>query len=179
MKQIVKLKHWQVFGVISFCYLISFFLQEDNFKIGNITSLDLAAIVTIITVILFFSWILTIGIFLNNIPDKPFYFKNYMLFIAVCFCILGYSNLNLQRLVFKNEILPFWMSFITTPLTLWGIYFSFYNVSKLLKSIELNREAKFSECILDAITLFAFPVGVWFIQPRINRILMLTDKKKG
>ena len=178
MKQIVKLKHWQVFVIISISYFISFILQEDNFKIGNITSLDLAAIATIITLIMFFSWTLTIGIYLNSIPTKPYHIKNYILFIAVCICILGYSNLNLQRLIFKNEIFPFWISFITTPLTLWGIYYSFYNVAKLLKSIELNREAKFSECILDAITLFAFPVGVWFIQPRINKILMASEMKR-
>lgn len=176
MKEIIRLKHWQVFSIIAVGYLISFVLPTNNFKIGSTTSLELAAVATIITLILLFSWTLIIGLFLNNIKDNIYHFKNWILIIAVFCCILGYSNLNIQRLKLDNEFIPFWIGFILTPLTFWGLYYTFYKVAKSLKSIELDREAKFSECIIDAIALFALPIGVWFIQPRINRILIVVEQ---
>ena len=176
MKEIIRLKHWQVFSIVTIGYIIIYVLPTTNFKIGSITSVELAAIATIVTLILLFSYTLTIGLFLNNIKDNTYHFKNWILIIAVCCCILGYSYLNLQRLNFDTEFIPFWVSFISTPSTFWGLYYTFYQVAKSLKSVELDREAKFTECIIDAITLFALPIGVWFIQPRINRILTVVEQ---
>jgi len=176
MKEIIRLKHWQVFSIIAIGYIISYVLPTTNFEIGSITSLELAAIATIITLILLFSYTLTIGLYLNNIKDNPYHFRNWVLIIAILCCILGYSYLSLQRLKLDNEFIPFWIGFISTPLTFWGVYYAYYSVAKSLKSIELDREAKFSECIIDAITIFMLPIGVWFIQPRLNRILKVVEQ---
>ena len=176
MNEIVRLKHWQVFSIIGVGYIMSYVLPTTNFKIGNITSIELAAIVTTITLFLLFFWTLTIGLFLNSIAKNTYHFKNWILILAIFSCILGYTYLNLQRLKLANDFLPFWVSSVSTLLTFWGLYYSFYQVAKSLKSIELNREARFSECIIDAITLFALPIGVWFIQPRVNRILRAVEQ---
>jgi hypothetical protein len=176
MKEIVRLKHWQVFSIVAIGYIISYVLPTTNFMIGSINSIELAAIVTILTLILLFSYTLTIGLFLNNIKNNTYHFKNWILIIAVCCCILGYSYLNLQRLNFDTEFIPFWIGFISTPLTFWGLYYTFYQVAKSLKSVELDRIAKFSECIIDVITIFMLPIGVWFIQPRLNRILKVVEQ---
>ncbi|MDP4240779.1 MAG: hypothetical protein Q8904_15055 [Bacteroidota bacterium] len=175
MKEILRLKHWQVFSIIAIGYIISYVLPMINFKIGGITSIELAAIATIITLILLFSYTLTIGLFLNNIKNNTYHFKNWILIIAILCCILGYSDLSLLRLKLDDEFIPFWIGFISTPLTFCGVCYAYYSVAKSLKSIELDREAKFSECIIDAITLFALPIGVWFIQPRLNRILTVVE----
>ena len=176
MKKILRLKHWQIFSIIIVVEIISFVLTSSDFKIGSISSLYLAVIAAIITFILFFSWTLIIGLFLNNIKGNAYHFKNWILILAIFCCIQGYSYLNFQRLKLDNEFIPFWIEFISTLLTFWGIYYTFYQVAKSLKSIELDREAKFSECILDALALFALPFGVWFIQPRVNRILIVVEQ---
>ncbi|GGG29020.1 hypothetical protein GCM10011323_35530 [Pontibacter amylolyticus] len=41
---------------------------------------------------------------------------------------------------------------------------------KVLKSIELNREAKFGEYIALFFGIIFWPFCIWFIQPRVNRI---------
>ncbi len=176
MNEIVRLKHWQVFSIIGVGYIMSYVLPTTNFKIGNITSIELAAIVTTITLFLLFFWTLTIGLFLNSITKNTYHFKNWILILAIFSCILGYTYLNLQRLKLANDFFPFWVGSVSTLLTFWGLYYSFYQVAKSLKSIELNREARFSECIIDAIILFALPIGVWFIQPRVNRILRAVEQ---
>ena len=174
MKDIIRLKHWQVFCILALSHLISFILSSVNFEIGSITSHELAIVTTIITLILLFSWTLTIGLFLNNLERNNHYFKNWVLIFAVICCMIGYSQLNLQRISVEIELTTFWYGFIT-GFTFWGVCYTFYHVAKSLKSVELNREANFSEFIIDAITLFMFPIGVWFIQPRINRILMIEE----
>jgi len=170
MEKIIRLKHWQVFGIVAIGYIISYILQSSNFEIWGIPSLVFAAISTIITLILIFSWIMVIGLFLNNKEENTHYFRNWVFILSVCSCVVGYSLLNLERLNIDTALLPFWTGFFTT-FTFWGIGYTFFHAAKSLKSLELGREAEFSEYIIDAIMLFAFPIGVWFIQPRINRIL--------
>lgn len=177
MKQSAKLKHWQVFSLIFIGYLISYRLRVSHFSIGSLTSLELAAATTIITLVLLFSWVLLIGIFLNSIPDSPFHFDNWRLIVAVFFCIVQYSLLNLQVLGLEVELPSFWAGALLT-LSFWGLFYSYQRVAKALQSIRLGREAEFSEYIVDAISLFAFPIGVWFIQPRINRILAATEMRE-
>jgi len=47
------------------------------------------------------------------------------------------------------------------------LYFS----AKTLNSVEMKMEAHFSDYIGDFMLLWVFPIGVWFIQPRINAIV--------
>lgn len=67
MKELLKLKHWQVFLILATGFVLNIILLENKFQIGTVSSLMLAVIVGIISLILFFGWILTIGVFVNSI----------------------------------------------------------------------------------------------------------------
>lgn len=175
MKNILKLKHWQVFLILTTFFALNIILLESEFKIGIVSSLMFAVISAIITLILVFGWVLTIGLFVNRIQDNPYHFRQGILTFAVLSSLIGYSELNSKRLAVENFQTPNWIGFILTPLTFFGIIYTFYNVPKSLKSVELGRKVPFKECFLDAFLLFAFPVGVWFIQPRINRLFLATE----
>jgi hypothetical protein len=56
------------------------------------------------------------------------------------------------------------------PFTIWGLIYIFSRIPKSLNSIENKRIVKSSEYLKDSLLLFIFPIGVWFIQPRINKI---------
>jgi len=43
-------------------------------------------------------------------------------------------------------------------------------VSKSIISFEKGGEAIFMDYLLIAIVLFAMPIGVWIIQPKLNKI---------
>jgi len=64
-------------------------------------------------------------------------------------------------------ILMFLMHFFS----MFCIIFVLYFIAKTLKSVELQREAHFSDYIGEFFLIWFFPVGIWFIQPRINRIV--------
>jgi hypothetical protein len=170
MEYIVKLKHWQIFLVLGTVYILYLILSGINFTFGKITSHELSIMIGIITICLFFLWVLVIGLYLNSIPDNPYKFNKWILILSIFWCIIGYSELLLQRLENNNNIVPGWISFSITLLTFLSLYYTFYNVPKSLKSIELGRKSKFTDYIVTAILIFAFPIGIWFIQPRVNRI---------
>ncbi len=64
-------------------------------------------------------------------------------------------------------ILAFLMHFFSMFCLVYSLYF----IAKTVKSVELQREAHFSDYIGDFFLIWFFPVGIWFIQPRINRIV--------
>jgi hypothetical protein len=95
--------------------------------------------------------------------------------VTIIFCVFGYSNINLQAIFSDYYIVPNFVSMLSTPLTLLGLIYVFYNLSISLKSLESNRKVVFNDCVLDMILLFAFPIGIWIIQPRLNK-LFITKK---
>jgi hypothetical protein len=47
---------------------------------------------------------------------------------------------------------------------------------RVLKSIELEREAKFGDYLGDFFLILFFPIGIWFLQPRIRKIVVPNGK---
>lgn len=72
-----------------------------------------------------------------------------------------------------------------------GIFFSYivmmfcvlnnvYVVSKTIKMAELQRKVSFSDFAADFfLILFVFPVAIWFVQPRINKIVSSELEQAG
>ncbi|MBT1687152.1 hypothetical protein [Dawidia soli] len=42
---------------------------------------------------------------------------------------------------------------------------------KVLKTIELDEEARFERYVLDIFLVALLPIGIWFLQPRVNRVV--------
>ena len=73
------------------------------------------------------------------------------------------------------EALPsyFLATTIIRPFHLFSIFSSFYSFyieAKLLKTVEIQQKAKINNYIREFILFWIFIIGIWFIQPRINRI---------
>ena len=172
---ILKLKHWQVFiGFMTF--LVLYYLTADSkFDSDNSSLITLNTTFSVIGQIVFFSWVLLIGLSLNKIKENPHHFSKILLVISVLCCILGYGGLQLRSLSADGSSINETISFFLTLLTFFGLIYTFKNVSQSLKSIETGEKAKFKDYILDAILIFMFPIGIWFIQPRLNRIYKVTE----
>jgi hypothetical protein len=65
-----------------------------------------------------------------------------------------------------NIIIPLFLFIFLIFCILYAIYFN----AKSLKSVELQRDVTFSDYAADFFLFLFFPIGIWFIQPRINRI---------
>ncbi|WBA43434.1 hypothetical protein [Hymenobacter canadensis] len=87
------------------------------------------------------------------------------LYIAAILAVLAWvSNQGSMNPAFAFVLLPLHL------LSMAGIFYGLYFVAKTLKSVELQRPASFSEFVGEFFLLWFFPVGIWVIQPRINRL---------
>ena len=170
MDTILKLKHWQVFTALMVFLLLSLAAAENSFSVGNISSIEFRVIFGITGLIIFFLWVMLIGLSLNRINGNPYHFNNILFILAVLFCVLGYGEMHLEGLNPDNFPLNEPIFTFLPLVTFLGIIYTFKSVSKSLKSIETGTKATFKEYIVDAILILMFPIGVWLIQPRLNRI---------
>ena len=171
MNQIHRLKPWKLFLILTFSLFASIFAASSTISIGDFNSLQISIVIRIIGTLIFFSWLLLLGLQLNKIEGNPYHFSNLLFVLAIVSTATSYVEMNLQVLWTDNNPIPFYFGFILMPLTVWGIVYIFSRLPKSLNSIENNKIVKSSEYIKDSLLLFMFPIGVWFIQPRVNAIL--------
>lgn len=63
---------------------------------------------------------------------------------------------------------------IIVPLHLFSmfcIFYSLYFAAKTLKTVELQREATFSDFAGEFFLIWFYPIGIWIVQPKINRMI--------
>ncbi len=91
-----------------------------------------------------------------------------VLYFAVSiYFFFGFSFSNM--LMFNEpDIAPIVMLYLVSILLFPAVFYMFYFVAKTLKTLELGRTPLLSECIPDIILVWFFPIGIWFLQPRIN-----------
>ena len=74
------------------------------------------------------------------------------------------DNLSVRWMVASIIIIPCHL------LAIFAILYSFYVLAKLLKTAEKQRESDFEDFIAEFFFFWIFPIGIWFIQPRINKL---------
>jgi hypothetical protein len=176
----LKAKHWQLFlltfGIPLILQLIFLFSILLNIP-TDFTRLYfnfLPFLLLLLTAILFgWFWSIVFGL-KSKLPSmmkikltnfKIFYFTPliYILFIT------GWLNIVLSG----GDVNPLYLAFII-PLHLFSMFciiYTLYYVAKIFKSVELQREVSFSDFIGEFFLIWFFPIGIWFIQPRINKIM--------
>jgi hypothetical protein len=172
MKKLFTVQHWKMFLILTGTIFLSIFISETNLKINDFGNVELSIFIRIFGIVIYFLWIMLLGLSLNNRKEAHYKFNKTLFILAVIFCLVGYSEMNIKTIYNDNYPIPITVSFLLTPLTFFGLVYTFYSISKTFKSVELQRDVSFSECILDAFLLFCFPVGIWFIQPKINKIFI-------
>ncbi len=189
-------KHWQLFTLmfgipfaLQIVIMISMFSNIDtngNPEISTMFNIfKLFPIIMILYTGIFFGWFWSIGIGLQNyIPTdikmkikkfKIFFFIPlfYILFISVAIGMtyFGLTSESGNRAI--GGIIGGMLTLIV-PMHLFSMFCIFYLnyfVSKTIKTTELNRTVTFSDFIGEFFMIWFFPIGIWFIQPRINKIV--------
>ena len=157
METILKLKNWQVFPILFLGYLLTVISIEDYPGV-SITFKALG-----FTII--FGWILVLGKAISKISkgDDSLFTINAV--IVISFFIL--FSVIAQGKEFNVE------GILAIPLMylLFAIAHIFVYPVKELKSIELNRDAKFKDYWRLFLLMIFWIIGIWFIQPRLNKVI--------
>lgn len=190
----LRMKHWQFFIlIIGLPILLQFVFMGAIFNSQNLNST--ITIFFPITMILFMGgligWMFSIGYRFNSLLPKEFnmkigFYKFTVIFpLTYALSILFVVGRLINNIEVENEPNPAIFAVIF-PIHLFAMFCMFYMLyftSKTLKTVELQRRLEFGDYAGEFFLMWFFPLGIWILQPRINRIYqdnfgkkILTDK---
>ena len=168
MKKLLSFKHWQLFLLIFIC---GAWISPSPFK----------EIINGVAVVTFTLWIYSIGIYgqdrIAELGLKPMNLKlfkaNVIIVGVVLFISLFFSAI--QGQVSQTTANSFELKDILY--TVGGLYVTYAMVQtvivacKTIAKIEYKREVSFGDYFNNLLLMLFFFVGIWFLQPKINRLI--------
>ena len=192
-----KAKHWQLFLLMFGIPILSQMFVMGNMisQIGENNPPDMSfmlkyfSLLPFIMVLFlgtFFGWFWSIAIGLKHkIPQdikmkttkfKIFFFIP-LVYILLFVTLLGISISSIVTGVnsgvqpdFENIGLFISIIFPLHFFSMFCIFYCLYFVAKTIRTIELQRECSFSDFAGEFFLIWFYPIGIWIIQPRINKI---------
>lgn len=195
IERFLRAKHWQLFlltfGIPIVFQLIMMFSMILNISIDSnpdpaimFIFMSISPIIMIIFMGVFFGWFWSVAIGLQKkVPEnvkmkvkkfKIFFFipMIYMLFITI---FMSTAMKSMMTSGTEPSSGTFGGVFgIILPLHLFSmfcIFYSLYFVAKTYKTVELQREVKFPDFAGDFFLIWFFPIGIWIVQPKINKMI--------
>ncbi len=183
---LLRAKTMQVFGVLVLIpvaiLIAALIILFFNFELTTVFSVY--PFIALPVYIPFFIWNWNIGIWLHDKLPEELRFHRGVFKIAfgiMLFCLIVSAFLlhNLFGSTFMNNaslepsfsslgiFIPFLIATLFIMFCL--AYVSYYN-ARTIRTLERNEAMKFSECFEDMQWIFVIPLGIWNLQPRINKI---------
>lgn len=200
INKFLKAKHWQLFllmfgvpFILQFMVMGSIFFQiskgDDPDATIMINTLTLFPVIMIIYSGLFFGWFWSIAIGLQSmVPEgvkmkvnkfKTFFFIP-LIYIVLISLFVGFSasglfvNGNVSGSIVGGILIT--VVLVLHLFSMFCIFYSLYFVSKTIKTVELKREVNFGDFIGEFFMLWFYPIGIWIVQPKINKMAELKSK---
>ena len=190
----LKAKHWQIFTVI---FLIPFVFQiilmssifveissgNEPDPIAIFSRMKLFPLVIILFMFAQFGWYYFVTIELQKLLPKDVKLKITRFKIFFFFPVI-YLTTFLMVFIFLVETMIttatapdisffFGIFAFIVPLHFFAIFCIFhtmYFTAKTIKSVEEKKEINLEGCAIEFLLLWFFPIGIWFLQPRINKL---------
>ena len=161
---LLKAKPYQVFLSLMIPTFFAGFIPNINPEIPLIKA--------IFIVFPFVVWVYVLAKALNYcIPVRKRFSEGFLTFNLFFFCIVFV----LVSMFLGGSVHFFGWAVLIPIYTIFSFFYLFYFVSKVLTSLEQGRRTSFGEHIGEMI-LFLIPIlGVWYIQPRINKLSEIHD----
>ncbi|MEM7511835.1 MAG: hypothetical protein AAF388_12940 [Bacteroidota bacterium] len=125
----------------------------------------------------FFGWIWAIGNGFQKFIHPHIKMKNKK-FRIFYFLGIGYFAFSPLSIVLNDLLVHINLTYLTgfiIPLHLFFmfcLFYSIYYVGKTIKAAEIQQEVRFSDVFGEFMLIWFFPIGIWFIQPRVNAIAL-------
>jgi len=187
-EKLLKAKHWQIFlltfGIPIIMQIVLFTVIFEDFSKNRIgpAPINLPLIMPLFIVVLFisagilYSWFWSVSIGMQSkVPEsvkmkvkkfKVFFFTPLIYFILfICIFILEFTGAGIVSFKYFAFIIPLHL------FSMFCIFYVLYFTAKTFKTIDLQREVSFSDFAGEFFTIWFYPIGIWIIQPKINKML--------
>jgi len=189
MSTLLRAKHWHLFVLVyGFPLVLQILLIAAIFNgisdAGSRSSnlffnlyFTVSPFITVIFMTILMGWIYSIGVGLQReIPDhlrRPTrFFKLTIIFPVIYFAAAFAFVFNRMALTFLSSYVDGFA--IILPLHLFAMFcmvYMLYYSAKTLKTAELQRETSFTDFAGEFFLIWFFPIGIWFLQPKINKLV--------
>jgi len=180
---LLRAKHWQIFLVMLSFVGAAITVMLRSFVVtppGKFPSSVPFFVVMELFAISFGLWLWSLGMFLNSFVPQPkrmkmTFFRFSIIYVPLYLAIFDifFEGQNLTRNI--SIILISWA--VIFPMHFFAMFcqiYTWYFVSKTLAVAESGRIATFPDYIGYFFGLWILPIGIWIIQPRINRLYAAT-----
>jgi hypothetical protein len=164
----LRLNHWQLFLLIAALWcgsLVSAGFSSLEERLG--TFFPYLAVVELFA-LFFAGWLWSLGKFLQSLVPQRLkmpltLFRISVVLPPLCIPVFGLLFLTLNPGLFA-------FVFLLNIVAMAGEIYSWYFVSRSLALTHCTRRVQFSDYEGTLLGIWFFPIGIWFIQPKINRL---------
>jgi len=180
MTKFLTIKHWQLFGLLMGIPLIFQMISIGSIVSSNDPTAEFKflPVMMILYLGLFLGWFYSLGTNLHKKLPKTVNmnlkkFKIFLLIPAVYIVLFSFymSSMffNVSTGVEPNPAI-FGLIFPLHLFSMFCIFYCLYFISKELKAVEWQKPVTFSDFAGEFFLIWFFPLGIWIIQPRINKL---------
>lgn len=171
MNILLKLKNWQLFFIsfilpciLSFSYL--FFVELETYKPDD----KLVGAFTLMYYTVFLAWnyivIKTFNEKWGALKKKQIKRLNWLILVLVIYILHFVTNIGV---FYPDSIIIQILSFLLTLTATFSFVYIVFCTAKTLKYIQLEKQLRTSDIIVEMFVIFYFPFGVWWLQQRVNK----------
>lgn len=169
MKFFIKAKNWQLFILLITPMLLSQILILSSFLSREMPNTSLFFGLTLLMMLLLFGWIWSIAsMSFKKLPPElassPITMKLGLIYAIAYFFVASTFFMNPQGGL-PGYIVPLHL------LAMAAIFYSLGFTAKQLIKLEQQKDVSFVDYSGPFFLLWFFPIGVWFLQPKVNRLL--------
>lgn len=190
MKILLRLKDWKlfllIFGLPLLFQTIFIWVVLTNMPSGPVhASLIYSYVIygillLIISSVIFLSWLWGIGAGLQHMIPKNLRLPTTLFRIAVLIPVIYLITMgiiagsmmspNKENLVLGHAGL-FILLILFHLAAVFGMFYAIYFAAKTLRTTELQRPVTILDFAGDFFFIWFYPIGIWIIQPRLNKLL--------
>jgi len=172
----LRARHWQIFVLLVATYVfsavISIGLEISHPELEHLNRFSplllLAEGAWLPLLFCWFGWLWTVGLFLDSLLKPDLKLRTGFFRFAIVYPTL-YLLAGLPVFLSDNPT----VERVAIPMHLLAMFCILYAdnfVAKALKTVNLRRPMIMHEYGKEFLLLFLIPLGIWFIQPRINQL---------
>ncbi len=189
MKRFLLAKSWQLFIAVFVLPIMILFsgLLVPVYVFNGAYFFIAIPLAIVLSQVVVYLWMWSVGekLYKQLNMSSQFSNKTFQFFVAVPFVIIllglffwlwGATILGLGQFSMAN-ILTGMLVFVIPLEILFMVskFYCFYFVAKVIKSAETSEVAQFDAFTMDFIYLILFPLGLWFIQPRVIKLAVASN----
>jgi len=197
IERLLKAKHWQIF-ILTFgipilfqislmAYVFSSIFNNADPNVDKIFDyFQVFGIIMFLFMSIYLGWMWAAAVGINKILREDLKLKvnrfKILFLIPLAYILIFSIYLNFMMNGNEGSFVDFnpGIFALIIPLHLFSMgcfFYCFYFIAKTIKTAELQKEVEFSDFYGEFFLIWFFPVGIWFLQPTINKIVKTYESK--